>query len=121
MINHPDPQTTTSAQLHDTVNPAVADLPGASTTTDTSHAESQYTTDVDLPGHQIEKRIDVSGKRNLGRAQRRSWIVTGLFFLSGLLEMTLTLRFLFSILWEQARVAALRASRPTSVPCVLPP
>jgi hypothetical protein len=92
MINQSDPRAASAAQARETVNPGMADA------TMRSYAEGQHTTDVDPTGRQSENRVTVSQDKNLGRVQRRFWIVNALFFLLGMLEMTLALRFVLRLL-----------------------
>lgn len=98
MRNQPRPRTVASAQSHDTLSPGVADTMVGSIATGGSYVESQQTTDMNLAGHQIEHRAVVSRDRNLGRAQRRCRIINAIFFLSGMLEMILALRFVLHLL-----------------------
>jgi len=98
MSNQPHPRTAASAQSHDTVSPSVTDPMVRSIATSGSYTDSQHTTNVDLTGHQIENRAAVSQDKNLARAQRRPWVFNALFFLSGMLEMILALRFVLRLL-----------------------
>jgi hypothetical protein len=98
MINQPDPSTTDYAPSRETANPGVIDNTVRSATTDGSHVESRHANYVDPAGNQIENQVEVYQDKNQGRANIRSWIATTVYFLLGVLEIILVLRFLFRLL-----------------------
>jgi hypothetical protein len=98
MINQPDPSTTDYSQSRETVNLGVTDEAVRSATTDGSYAESRHANYVDPAGNQVENQVEVYQDKNLGRANIRSWIATTIYFLLGVLEIILALRFLFRLL-----------------------
>jgi hypothetical protein len=98
MINQPDPRTTDDSQPRETVNPDAGDAIVRPTTTDGSYAESRHASYVDPAGNQVENQAEVYQDKNQGRANRRSWITTIVYFLLGMLEIILALRFLFLLL-----------------------
>ena len=98
MINQPDPRTTDYSQPRETVNPGVTDGTVRSTTTDGSYVESRHANYVDPAGNQVENQVEVYQDKNQGRANIRSWVATIVYFLLGVLEIILALRFLFRLL-----------------------
>lgn len=65
---------------------------------DSSHAQSQHESYIDPAGNRVESRTEVYEDRNLERANIRFWIANVIYFLSGVLEVILLLRFLFRLL-----------------------
>lgn len=63
-----------------------------------SHAESRYSSYVDAEGNIIERRQQVYHDKNQQRANIRYWATTVIYFLLGVLEVTLFLRWLFRLL-----------------------
>jgi hypothetical protein len=98
MINQPDPSTADYAQSRETVNPGVTDNTVRSARTDGSYVESRHANYVDPAGNQVENQVEVYQDKNQGRANIRSWISTIVYFLLGVLEIILALRFLFRLL-----------------------
>jgi hypothetical protein len=98
MINRPDPRIINHGQSRETVNPGMTASTMRSDTTDGSYEEGRRTHYVDQAGNQVENRVEVYQDKNLRRANRRSWVVNILSFLSGVLEMILALRFVFRLL-----------------------
>jgi hypothetical protein len=98
MINQPDPRTANDSQSRATVNRGAGDATVRSATTDGSYAESRHASYVDPVGNQIENQVEVYQDKNQGRANIRSWFATIVYFLLGMLEIILALRFLFRLL-----------------------
>jgi hypothetical protein len=98
MINQPDPRTTDDSQPRETVNPGAGDAIVRPATTDGSYAESRRASYVDPAGNQVVNQAEVYQDKNQGRANIRSWISTIAYFLLGMLEIILGLRFLFRLL-----------------------
>jgi hypothetical protein len=98
MINRPDLHTSDYPQLQETVNLGVTDDTVRSATTDGSYIESRHANYVDSAGNQVENQVEVYQDKNQGRANIRSWITTTVYFLLGVLEIILVLRFFFRLL-----------------------
>lgn len=98
MINQPDPSTTDYPQSRERVNPGVIDNKVRSATTDGSYVESSHANYVDPAGNQVENQVEVYQDKNQDRANIRSWIATIVYFLLGVVEIILALRFLFRLL-----------------------
>lgn len=98
MVNQPDPRMATYAQSRETANPGVADATVRSTAMGGSYGESRHTNYVDPAGNQVENQVEVYQDKNLGRANIRSWVANVIYFLLGVLEMILALRFFFRLL-----------------------
>lgn len=63
-----------------------------------AYVESQRQSYVDPAGNQVEKRQEVYEDRNLQRANLRNWITGIIYFLLGVLEVIMGLRFIFRLL-----------------------
>ncbi len=63
-----------------------------------AYAESQYQRRMDAMGSQVESREEVAEDRNLSRANMRYWVTTVTYFVLGVLEVLLLLRFVFRLL-----------------------
>src|SRR6266849_2692929 len=63
-----------------------------------AHAQSQYENYVDGEGNRVESREEVFEDKNQSRANMRYWITSVVYFLLGVLEVILLLRFLFRLL-----------------------
>jgi hypothetical protein len=98
MLNQPDPRMAASAQSPETVTPGGEHTTVRSATTGGSYAESRRTHYVDPAGNQVVSQVEVYQNTNLGRANRRSWVVNSVTFLLGVLEVVLVLRFIFRLL-----------------------
>jgi hypothetical protein len=98
MINQPNPRTTDDSLPRETVNPGASDAIVRPTTTDGSYAESRSASDVDAADNQVENQTEVYEDKNQGRANIRSWVSTIVYYLLGMLEIILALRFLFRLL-----------------------
>src|SRR5581483_6919081 len=62
------------------------------------YMESQHQSYVDPAGNQIERRQEVYEDKNLQKANLRNWITGVIYFLLGVLEVILGLRFIFRLL-----------------------
>jgi hypothetical protein len=71
---------------------------GRSSDIDSVHAHTQHESYVDPAGNQVEKREEVYEDTNQRRAYIRYWIATVTYFVLGVLEVILLLRFLFRLL-----------------------
>ena len=60
--------------------------------------ESRRANYVDPAGNQVERRVETYEDKNLRRATLRSWITGIIYFLLGVLEVILGLRFIFRLL-----------------------
>jgi hypothetical protein len=98
MINQPDSSTTDNVPSRETVNSGVADSTLRSAATDGSYSESRHTNYMDPTGNQVENRVEVYQDTNLSRANIRSWVANVIYFLLGVLEVILALRFVFRLL-----------------------
>jgi hypothetical protein len=98
MINQPDPHMTDYSQSRETINSGMTDDTVGSATTDGSYVESRHANHVDQAGNQIENQGEVYQDKNQGRANIRSRSATIVYFLLGVLEIILALRFLFRLL-----------------------
>ena len=76
----------------------MADTTVRSATTDGSYEETRHTNYVDPAGNQVENQVEVYQDKNLGRANIRSWVATIIYFLIGVVEIFLALRFFFRLL-----------------------
>lgn len=63
-----------------------------------SYMESQHANYVNPTGNQVENQVEVYEDKNLQRANMRYWITTVIYFLAGVLEVILGLRFIFRLL-----------------------
>jgi len=63
-----------------------------------AYSQSQHESYVDPTGNRFENREEVFEDKNLRRANIRYWITTITYFLLGVLEVILLLRFLFRLL-----------------------
>jgi len=98
MVNQPDPHMAEYAQSREPVHPGVAAATVRSTAMDGSYGESRQTHYVDPAGNQVGSLVEVYQDKNLSRANIRSWVANVISFLLGVLEVILTLRFLFRLL-----------------------
>lgn len=60
--------------------------------------ESQQESHVDQAGNHVESRVETYEDKNLRRANMRYWAVSIIYFLLGVLEVILGLRFIFRLL-----------------------
>ncbi|HEY0755246.1 MAG TPA: hypothetical protein VGD98_14900 [Ktedonobacteraceae bacterium] len=60
--------------------------------------ESQRASYVDPAGYQVENQVETYADKNASRAQMRSWIISIIYFLLGVLEVIMGLRFIFRLL-----------------------
>ncbi|HET8842800.1 MAG TPA: hypothetical protein VFN35_15155 [Ktedonobacteraceae bacterium] len=105
MVNQPypqEPRRTGYAPDADTVeqtaNPAVVNNSGRSVNGDGASIESQRENYQDAGGHNVQSQVDVYEDKNVQRANMRAWITTIVYFLLGVLEVILGLRFVFRLL-----------------------
>jgi len=78
--------------------PTVANNVVRSSNDGSASAESQYQRRVDAMGNQVESREEVFEDRNQSRANMRYWVTTVTYFVLGVLEILLLLRFVFRLL-----------------------
>jgi hypothetical protein len=71
---------------------------GRSSDIDSLHAHTQHESYVDPAGNQVEKREEVSEDTNQRRAYIHYWIATVTYYVLGVLEVILLLRFIFRLL-----------------------
>src|SRR5205814_373322 len=69
-----------------------------SSSNDAAYARSQHENYIDPAGNQVEQREEVVENKNVDRANTRYWIRTVTYFVLGVLEIILFLRFLFRLL-----------------------
>jgi hypothetical protein len=62
------------------------------------HVESQQTRYRDQDGHNVEQQVEVSEDKNLQRANMRYWTTRIIYFILGVLEVIMGLRFIFRLL-----------------------
>jgi len=90
----PDPRNPDYDQptvANDTVRSSASDTGG-------SYAQSQYQRRADATGNQMESQEAVFEDTNQRRANIRYWIITVTYFVLGVLEVLLLLRFIFRLL-----------------------
>src|SRR6266516_4575412 len=63
-----------------------------------AHAQSQYESRVDPMGNRVESHEEVFEDKNQSRANIRYWITRITYFVLGVLEVILLLRFIFRLL-----------------------
>ncbi|SRR6266700_1457726 len=63
-----------------------------------AYAHRQHENYIDPAGNQIEQREEVLENKNVSRANARYWTITITYFVLGVLEVILFLRFLFRLL-----------------------
>ncbi|GAC1616616.1 MAG: hypothetical protein NVS4B7_09050 [Ktedonobacteraceae bacterium] len=63
-----------------------------------AYAQSQYESHVDPMGNRVESRAEVFEDKNQSRANIRYWITRITYFVLGVLEIILVLRFIFRLL-----------------------
>lgn len=102
MVNQPDPRNTGYAPDADTVEQTYAPAPvnssGRSVNSDGASLESRREYYQDPAGHQVQSQVDVYEDKNVQRANMRAWIATIIYFILGVLEVILGLRFIFRLL-----------------------
>src|SRR5260370_41750435 len=70
-----------------------------------AYVQSQHESYVDPMGNQVENRAEVFDDENQRRPNLRYWITRDTYFLLGVLEVLLLLRFLFRLLGANLRNA----------------
>jgi hypothetical protein len=99
MINQPDPRTSNDVRPDDATYPdVVADSTVQSASANGSYGESRHVNYVSPAGDQVDSRVEVYEDKNLGRANIRAWATNIIYFLLGVLEVILGLRFVFRLL-----------------------
>lgn len=93
----PDPRTQNYPPEADTVPYNTSNM-RRSVNGDGASVEGQRESYVDPAGNQIENRVEVYEDRNLQKANLRNWITGIIYFLLGVLEVILGLRFIFRLL-----------------------
>jgi hypothetical protein len=63
-----------------------------------SSMESRRENYVDSTGNQVDSQVEVYDDKNLSRANMRNWSATVIYFILGVLEVILGLRFIFRLL-----------------------
>jgi hypothetical protein len=63
-----------------------------------AYEQRQYQNYVDPAGNRVEQREETVEDKNMSRANARYWITTVIYFLLGVLEVILALRFIFRLL-----------------------
>ena len=99
----PDPRTqgygqTPNQAPYDGQRPGAADETIRSSNAGGMYAESQSENYVDPMGNRVASREEVFEDRNQSRANMRYWIASVVYFLLGVLEIILLLRFIFRLL-----------------------
>lgn len=67
-----------------------------------SSMESRHENYVDSTGDQVDSHVEIYNNKNLSRANMRNWITTVIYFVLGVLEVILGLRFIFRLLGASA-------------------
>lgn len=101
MTNQPlssDPQTSNYPNVAQPLTPPAANQTIQSANTDGSSMESRHERYIDSTGNQIESQVEIYNNKNLSRANMRNWSITVIYFILGLLEVILGLRFIFRLL-----------------------
>lgn len=105
MVNQPypqEPRRTGYAPDADTVEQTSVPAPVSDSrhvvNGDGAAVESHSEHYQDPAGNQVQRQVDVYEDKNVQRANLRSWITTIVYFLLGVLEVILGLRFIFRLL-----------------------
>ena len=101
----PDPQAsdyTTARSEDDTVQ--INNVGDGSQ--ENGHAEKQRSTYVNPAGQEVERQVETYEDKNLQRANMRYWVTAGVYFVLGVLEAIMGLRFLFRLLAVKKRSSA---------------
>jgi cation transport ATPase len=69
-----------------------------SVSSDAVHAHREHERYVDPAGNQVEQREEVVENKNVSRANNLYWVTTVTYFVLGVLEVILFLRFIFRLL-----------------------
>jgi hypothetical protein len=97
MINQPDPNTPAYPPNAETVPIITRDNSVRSANNEGVSVESQRESHVDPAGHQVENRVETYEDKNLRRSNLRYWTTNVIYFLLGVLEVILGLRFIFRL------------------------
>ncbi|MGH2478799.1 MAG: hypothetical protein ACRDHW_03985, partial [Ktedonobacteraceae bacterium] len=96
----PDPRAPGYPQTSepDYAAPTIPNNTRRSASTGDSSLEDHREHYVDTSGNQVENQVETYEDKNLGRANMRNWVATVIYFLLGVLEVILGLRFIFRLL-----------------------
>jgi hypothetical protein len=97
MINQPDPNTSAYPPNAETVPLITRDNSVRSVNNEGVSVESQRESYVDSAGRQVENKVETYEDKNLRRANLRYWATSVIYFLLGVLEVILGLRFIFRL------------------------
>lgn len=103
MINRPDPDSSVYPPDYPTVSMDPNTPVGANNVVQSSdgnggYEESRRENYVDPNGNQVARQVSVREDKNVRNANMRYWISTVVYFLLGVLEVILGLRFVFRLL-----------------------
>ncbi|HVU66592.1 MAG TPA: hypothetical protein VHD63_05665 [Ktedonobacteraceae bacterium] len=101
MHNQPDPldvHTPVYPPDAETVPFSVNNNAGEAASAEPAPPVSQPEHALNQPGYQVENSVQTYEDRNARRAQMRAWVVSIIYFLLGVLEVILGLRFIFRLL-----------------------
>ncbi len=100
----PDPRTPGYPNVTEPIAPPppIADNAAQSVNAGGSHMESHNENYVDSTGNQVESQVEVYDNKNLSRANMRNWSTRVIYFVLGVLEVILGLRFIFRLLGASA-------------------
>ncbi len=98
-----DPRTQGNEQLpsqapYGVQGPGAADETVRSSNVGGTRVESQHESYVDSMGNRVDSREEVFEDKNQSRANMRYWIASVVYFVLGVLEVILLLRFVFRLL-----------------------
>ncbi len=100
--SQPDPNYAQSdpgySQTTKPANPPAGSQTVRSSNANGTYMESQHANYIDPAGNQVENRTAVYEDRNAQRANARYWATTIIYFILGVLEIVLGLRFVFRLL-----------------------
>jgi uncharacterized protein YggT (Ycf19 family) len=65
---------------------------------DNAYVENQHASYIDQAGNHVEQNVEVFEDKNLQRENMRYWIKTTIYFILGVLEVIMGLRFIFRLL-----------------------
>lgn len=97
MINQPDPNTPAYPPNAETVPIVTRDNSVRAVNNEGVSVESQRESYVDHGGRQVENKVETYEDKNLRRANLRYWATSIIYFLLGVLEVILGLRFIFRL------------------------
>jgi len=97
MTNQPDPRTPGYVPVSEAAAGPNDDTVQTANAGDV-YMQRQHRNYVDPTGSQVEKRVDVYEDKDLQKANVRNWITGVIYFVLGVLEAILGLRFIFRLL-----------------------